>query len=53
MSKENLFKSKIDKQSRIIIPREILKKADIKLNSMVIIECQDNNTICISPKKKV
>lgn len=50
MEENYLFTSKIDERSRITIPKEILDKSKIKTNSTVIIECKDNNTICIQPK---
>ena len=49
--KEKLFTSEVDDKNRITIPKEILNNSNLKLNSTVIIECQDNNTVCIYPKK--
>jgi len=46
-----LFTSKLDEQLRITIPKEILDKSKIKTDSIVIIECKDNNTICIRSKE--
>jgi AbrB family looped-hinge helix DNA binding protein len=46
-----LFTSKIDDRSRITIPKEILDKSKIKVNSTVVIGYENNNTICIRPKK--
>jgi len=49
--KEKVFTSKLDDKSRITIPKEILDKSKIKSDSIVFVECCENNTICISPKE--
>jgi len=49
--KGGLPTAKLDRQNRIIIPKKILNNSNIKPNSTVVIECQENNVICLQPKE--
>jgi len=49
--KGGLPTAKLDRQNRIIIPEKILNNSNIKPNSTVVIECQENNVICLQPKE--